>query len=164
MMQSLGRVYVHYINKTYRRTGSLWEGRFKSTLVDSERYFLTVSRYIELNPVRAAMVEHPSEYPWSSYRVNATGAGSSQTDSLIQPHASYLSLGPCNEQRTAAYRSLFDGQIPERTLAEIREATNKLWVLGDGHFESEIQRQTARRLSPLPRGGDHRSEQFRQGK
>jgi putative transposase len=73
MMQSLGRKYVRYINLTYRRTGTLWEGRYKSTLVDSERYFLTVSQYIELNPVRARMVASPGEYPWSSFRGNAMG-------------------------------------------------------------------------------------------
>ena len=73
MMQSLGRKYVQYINLTYRRSGTLWEGRYKSTLVDSDSYFLTVSRYIELNPVRAKMVTSPSEYVWSSYRANAMG-------------------------------------------------------------------------------------------
>jgi len=73
MMQSLGRRYVGYVNATYQRTGTLWEGRYKSTLVDSEDYLLTVSRYIELNPVRADMVDHPAEYPWSSYRGNSMG-------------------------------------------------------------------------------------------
>ena len=73
MMQSLGRKYVRYINITYQRSGTLWEGRYKSTLVDSELYFLTVSRYIELNPVRAGMVEAPGDYPWSSFRANGMG-------------------------------------------------------------------------------------------
>ena len=73
MMQSLGRQYVRYINITYQRTGTLWEGRFKSCLVDSSHYFLVVSKYIELNPVRAGMVVHPCEYPWSSYRSNGMG-------------------------------------------------------------------------------------------
>ena len=73
LIQSLGRYYVRYVNKTHGRTGTLWEGRYKSTLVDSENYFLTVSRYIELNPVRADMVGHPGEYPWSSYQKNAMG-------------------------------------------------------------------------------------------
>jgi putative transposase len=73
MMQSLGRCYVGYVNSRYQRTGTLWEGRYKSTLVDSDAYLLTVSCYIELNPVRAIMVDHPSEYPWSSYRGDAMG-------------------------------------------------------------------------------------------
>jgi putative transposase len=89
MMQSLGRKYVQYINLTYRRTGTLWEGRYKSTLVDTESYFLTVSRYIELNPVRAKMVTSPNEYIWSSYRGNAMG----KEIQLLTPHRVYLNLG-----------------------------------------------------------------------
>lgn len=85
MMQSLGRKYVQYINLTYRRTGTLWEGRHKSTLVDSDSYFLTVSRYIELNPVRAKMVTSPSEYVWSSYRANAMG----KEIGLLTPHPTW---------------------------------------------------------------------------
>ena len=71
MMQALGRRYVYYINKNYQRSGTLWEGRYKASLIDNERYLLTCMRYIELNPVRAKMVEHPGEYPWSSYQANA---------------------------------------------------------------------------------------------
>lgn len=88
LMQSLGRYYVRYINKKYDRTGTLWEGRYKSTLIDSEAYLLTVSRYIELNPVRANMVEQPGEYPWSSFRANALGV----PIKLITPHEIYLRL------------------------------------------------------------------------
>ena len=86
---ALGRYYVMYINKTYQRTGTLWEGRYKSTLVDSDNYFLLVSRYIELNPVRANMVDHPAEYPWSSYHGNALD----KDVVLLSPHHSYQSLG-----------------------------------------------------------------------
>ena len=89
LMQSLGRYYVRYINQTYNRTGTLWEGRYKSTLVDSEEYLLLVSRYIELNPVRANMVEHPAEYPWSSYHANALD----KVVELISPHPVYQRLG-----------------------------------------------------------------------
>ena len=92
MMQSLGRYYVRYINQTYERTGTLWEGRYKSTLVDSDNYFLTVSRYIELNPVRAGMVAHPAEYPWSSYQYNVRG----KAIELIMPH--FLYQGPAKNR------------------------------------------------------------------
>lgn len=88
-MQALGRYYVMYINKTDRRSGTLWEGRYKSTLVDSDNYFLLVSRYIELSPVRAGMARHPAEYPWSSCRENAL-----DTDvDLLIPHSCYLAFG-----------------------------------------------------------------------
>jgi putative transposase len=85
MMQSLGRYYARYVNNTYKRTGTLWEGKYKSTLVDSERYLLTVYRYIELNPVRASMVETAGDYPWSSFQSNALG----KYVELITPHALY---------------------------------------------------------------------------
>ena len=157
LMQSLGRYYVRYINKTHGRTGTLWEGRFKSTLVDSERYLLTVSRYIELNPVRALMVDHPAEYVWSSYQKNAVG----KKVSLITPHRCYQLLGSNNKERQLVYRSFFDEIIPEQTLKEIRDALNKAWVLGDGRFKQQIEEQTGRRASPMGRGGDRKSEAYR---
>jgi len=95
LMQALGRYYVRYVNQTYHRTGTLWEGRFKSALIDSDNYFLLVSRYIELNPVRAGMVEHPVQYPWSSYRGNATGVDIA----LLKPHFCYQALGDSDSAR-----------------------------------------------------------------
>ena len=95
MMQTLGRHYVSYFNATHWRTGMLWEGRFKSSLVDSERYLLTCYRYIEMNPVRAAIVEAPGEYPWSSYACNAKG----KHDALVTPHLRFLALGQNDEDR-----------------------------------------------------------------
>ena len=89
LMQSIGRRYVQYINRSYHRTGSLWEGRFKSSLVQVEEYLLTCMRYIELNPVRASMVNDPAQYRWSSYRHNGLG----QADERITPHPLYLELG-----------------------------------------------------------------------
>ena len=115
------RYYVRYINKTYQRTGTLWEGRYKSTLVDSDNYFLLVSRYIELNPVRAHMVAHPAEYPWSSYHGNALD----KDIALLSSHHCYQSLGTNKEERKQAYKYLFEHHIPELTLQEIRDATNK---------------------------------------
>ena len=125
-IQMLGHYYVQYFNYTYQRTGTLWEGRYKATLVDSDRYLLICYRYIELNPVRAKMVNHPSEYPWSSYSYNASG----QDNPFITPHDMYKDLGSDLIERQAGYRALFKTHIPEKLLEEIREATNKAWVLG----------------------------------
>ena len=158
LMQSLGRYYVRYVNQTYGRSGTLWEGRYKSTLVDAENYFLSVSRYIELNPVRADMVKHAAEYPWSSYQANALG----KPIELITPHACYRALGKIGSSRQEAYRGLFDAHLPDLTLKEIREATNKAWVLGDHRFKEQIERQTGRRSSPQPRGGDRKSKSYRE--
>lgn len=158
MMQAIGRSYVGYINHTYRRTGTLWEGRFKSTLVDTDNYLLTVSRYIELNPVRATMVEHPSEYPWSSYRGNAMG----KKIELLVPHDIYCRLGKEPEDRQKAYRELFRGRMGEKTLTEIREATDKAWVLGDARFKAQVEEMTGRRADIRQRGGDRKSDRYRE--
>lgn len=160
LMQAQGRKYVQYFNHTHGRTGTLWEGRYKSTLVDSEHYLLTVYRYIELNPVRADMVEHASDYPWSSYRYNAMG----KDIQLIAPHSEYLKLGVNNEERQEVYRSLFSGRMVEKELSEIREATNKAWVLGSDYFKTQIEKKTGRRSTSLGRGGDRKSKEFLVGK
>jgi putative transposase len=157
LMQSLGRYYVMYINKTYQRTGTLWDGRYKSTLVDSDNYFLLVSRYIALNPVRANMVEHPAEYPWLSYHGNTLN----KDEELLSPHHCYLSLGTSKEAHKQAYKHLFKHHIPELTLQEIRDGTNKAWVLGENRFKQQIEQQTGRRAIPLARGGDRKSNSFK---
>lgn len=157
VMQMLGRYYVQYYNYTYRRTGTLWEGRYKATLIDSEAYLLTCMRYIELNPVRADMVKHPSEYPWSSYHCNALG----HQNELVTAHSEYQRLDKTGEARQAAYRQLFRHRIPESSLEEIREATNKAWVLGNDRFKQRIQKQLERRVEPSAKGGDRKSEKFR---
>ena len=156
VMQYLGRYYVQYFNYTYDRTGTLWEGRYKASLIDSERYLLTCSRYIEMNPVRAQMVDHPSEYPWSSYRYNALG----QTNFRLVAHPLYRRLGRCPEERQKAYRHLFRTHISEKTLEEIREATNKAWALGSDRFKARIERLTARQAAPKSRGGDRKSDDY----
>ncbi len=153
MMQSLGRYFVRYINSTYQRTGSLWEGRFRASMVLSEQYLLTVHRYIEQNPVRAAMVAHPSEYRWSSYQHNALG----KNIKLITPHPIYLALGPTLSKRQSAYRALFDLQLSSCALKAIRQATNKTWVLGDDKFKQKIEAQLGYCLPPFPRGGSRSS-------
>jgi putative transposase len=157
VMQTLGRYYVQYFNYTYERTGTLWEGRYKATLLDSEQYLLTCMRYIELNPVRAGMVEHSRDYPWSSYHSNAVGQG----EGLLTPHALYRRLGSNAGNRQAAYRALFRYRIAERTLEELREATNKAWVLGNDRFRERIESQLNRRASPKARGGDRKSEVYK---
>jgi putative transposase len=158
LMQSLGRYYVQYFNYTYERTGTLWEGRYRATVIDSEQYLLTCMRYIELNPVRAGMVAHPSEYPYSSYPHNAKG----KAEPLVQPHALYQRLGGTAEERQAAYRALFKARIPEATLSEIRDATNKAWALGNDRFRQEIEKLAERQAAPKSKGGDRRSVQYRE--
>ena len=156
-LQMLGRYYVQYFNYCYRRTGTLWEGRYKATLIDSEAYLLTCMRYIELNPVRAAMVSHPSEYLWSSYHCNALG----KADTLVTPRLEYTQLGSTEMERLLAYRQLFDHHLADAEVKEIREATNKAWVLGRDKFKQQIQQQVARRVDPAAKGGDRKSEQFK---
>ena len=157
MMQSIGRYYVQYFNRSYKRTGTLWEGRYKATLLDTEAYLLTCYQYIELNPVRAEMVTHPAEYPWSSYRCNALG----DENLLVTPHALFNALSSDKLKRQVAYRALFDTHIESTTLEKIRESTNKAWVLGDDQFREKIALLLDRPTAPRPRGGDHCSKKFR---
>lgn len=144
MMKNLGQHYVQYINRSYRRTGTLWEGRFKSCLAQDEGYALTCYRYIELNPVRAGMVVHAMDYPWSSYAANA---GHRRSD-LITAHSNYLSLGPSKNTRKEAYRQFVGQGIDQEALDEIRNATNGNFVLGDNRFKAEIEQALQRRVSP----------------
>ncbi len=125
LMQSLGRYYVQYFNRTHERTGTLWEGRYRSTVIDSEDYFLAVSRYIELNPVRAKIVEHPVHYPWSSFKKNAYG----KDIKLVTEHFCYLSLGKADLERQKSYRALFNEQISDHAIKEIRNSVNKSYYL-----------------------------------
>lgn len=144
LMKRLGQRYVQYINRTYRRSGALWEGRFRSCLTREEAYVLGCYRYIELNPVRAAMVEHPAEYRWSSYRVNAQGG----EDALITPQALYESLGHHPEARQQAYRELFRYELEPGLVDEIRTATNGNFALGTERFQREVAAMLGRRVTP----------------
>ncbi len=156
-MQMLGRNYVQYFNRKYDRTGTLWEGRYRATLIDSESYLLTCYRYVELNPVRArGMVGHPGEYHWSSYRCNAEG----EKNGLISPHDVYLRLGATPDERQAAYRGLFKERMMEGEVEMIRQATNKAWVLGDQDFREKIEKTLCRQASPKARGGDRKSQAY----
>jgi putative transposase len=120
MLQDVGRKYVRIINMIHERTGTLWEGRYKSSLITDERYLLACHRYIELNPVRAGMVGDPDDFAWSSYRHYARG----HTDPLLADHAAYTSLADSTSGRCEAYRRLCaDAPSPE-TLSQIRQAIN----------------------------------------
>jgi putative transposase len=156
-IQMIGRYYVQYFNYSYGRTGTLWEGRYKATLIDTESYLLTCMRYIELNPVRAGMVDKPADYRWSSYHYNALG----QADDLVTPHAEFVRLGVNINKRQTAYRALFNHMISTQQLNEIRDATNKAWVLGNSRFKEQIQSQLTRRIEPARKGGDRKSARFK---
>ena len=142
MMQSLGRMYVTYFNRSYKRTGTLWEGRFKSCLVQEETYLMQVYRYIEMNPVRASMVDEPADYFWSSYQFNALGKKSD----LLTPHSIYTRLGRNEQARQLAYRGLFVHQIEGKLLDNIRNATNKGLALGNEHLFDDKESLTWRRV------------------
>lgn len=156
-MQMVGRYYVQYFNHCYRRTGTLWEGRYKSTVVDSDDYALICYRYIELNPVRARMVEDPIDYPWSSYRFNALG----EVNDLVTPHSLYTALAETNTLRLKIYQSLFEQHISASKMNKIRDATNKSQLLGNELFQQKVQQQLTRRVGPKKKGGDRKSTQFK---
>jgi putative transposase len=140
MMQTLGRLYVADFNGRHRRTGTLWEGRYRSCLVGGARYVLACHRYMELNPVRAAIVAQPSGFPWSSYAPNATG----RPDAVLRPHPDYLALAGSNEQRQAAYRTLFDEVLPPKQIAEIRVYIQQQRALGSDRFQAAVERKLGR--------------------
>ncbi|HKY93607.1 MAG TPA: transposase [Nevskiaceae bacterium] len=149
MMQSVGRRFVRYFNDRYVRTGTLWEGRFKAVPVDSERYLAACHRYIESNPVRAGVVSHPADYWWSSYRSNALG----NPDRLVSPHPWYAALGTTANDRQRAYGSLFDDELAESTLDELRHGINRSWVSGSDPFVEKVRVAAGRPCRPAPRGG-----------
>jgi putative transposase len=149
LMKLLGQRYVQYVNRTYRRSGTLWDGRFRSSLVQTERYLLGCYRYIELNPVRAGMVRDPLEYRWSSYAANALG----KPVTWITPHGEYLALGRDDERRQAAYRGLFEGELDQGLLREIRTSTHGGYAIGNDRFRKDIE--LALGLRATPRGPGH---------
>jgi len=142
LMKGLGQRYVQYVNRTYRRTGTLWEGRFRSCLVQQESYLLACYRYIELNPVRAGMVEHPADYRWSSYKVNAL----EEASNLVTPHSIYNELGRDALERAKAYQGLFKSQLAPAVIDHIRTSTNGNYVLGGIKFASKISHALGKRV------------------
>lgn len=157
VFQSVGRKYVQYFNFTYKRSGTLWEGRYRATVVDSEQYLLTLMRYIELNPVRAGMVAAPQDYPWSSYRRNALGESGPNAD-WLSSHAEYSRLGRDDADRQEAYRALFATAIDRGDLMAIGDCTHKGWALGGERFRAEIEALGQRRASSKGVGRPRKGE------
>ena len=139
LMQSLGRRYARYFNDRHGRTGTLFEGRFRATVVDTEGYLLTCYRYIEENPVRAGVAQNPAGYRWSSHAANAYGA----EDSLVTPHERYEALGSTSQARMSAYRGLFRYSMQQSALTSIRYATNHAKALGSDQFCQRIGQKLA---------------------
>ena len=148
MMQSVGRRYVGRFNFLYRRAGTLWEGRYRATPVDTERYLFVCHRYIELNPVRASMVAAPADYRWSSHRANACG----DDDLVVSPHPLYLALAPSTQERREVYRRSFGLPLEEGTVEAIRTATQFQWALGGAEFCARTEASTGRRPGRLAMG------------
>ena len=148
LMQSLGRRYVQYINRFYRRTGSLWEGRYKSSLVQAETYLLACHRYIELNPVRAEMVADPRQYRWSSYRANGIGL----PDARLTPHPLYLAQGRCADERAQAYRALFRPHLDAEAAVDIRQALQLGMPVGRDRFAELVCATAGIRFNSGKRG------------
>ena len=148
MMQSLGRSYVRYFNATQQRSGTLWEGRYKSTLIQGERYLLACMAYIDLNPVRAGMVARPQDYPWSSHG-HYIGM---RTDRLITPHALFWELGNTPFAREAAYAEMVQAGINSVQQAALTDATLSGWALGEADFVANLQKRTQRRVSKTNAG------------
>jgi putative transposase len=144
LMKSLAQRYSQHFNRAHRRTGTLWEGRFRSSLVDSESYLFHCHRYIELNPVRAGMVTQPWEYDWSSYRANA-GLDSS---SLVVQHRLYQALGGTSEERAAAYRRLFAMPLADEDVDRIRASISGGLPLGSEAFLDSVESTLKRRARP----------------
>jgi len=134
LMQPVGRRYVQYVDRTYKRTGTRWEGRFKSSVVREADYFLMCSRYIELNPVHADMVADPGQYRWSSYRHNGLG----QPDERLTPHAKYMALRQRGQDRCEVYQNLFRTELDEAALCDIHLALAQGQPLGNTRFSEAL--------------------------
>lgn len=155
--EALGQRYVQYFNRSYRRSGTLWEGRYRSCLVQEDAYLLACQHYIELNPVRANMVEHPAEYPWSSYRAHAQG----EAHPLLTPHPLYQALGPEANSRQFAYRERFRYELEPGLADQVRQATNGNFALGCERFADEITKALGQRAA---RGKPGRPVRMSEGK
>lgn len=148
MMQWVGRHYVPYFNAKYKRSGTLWQGRYKATVIESQQYFLLCSRYIELNPVRGGLVGSAADYPWSSFAHHA----GIKPDPLITDHSIFWALGNTPFEREAAYKALVDQGLGSREVEALTQATLKGWPLGSDSFKALLAKQVNRRVSPARRG------------
>lgn len=147
-MRGLGQCYVQAFNLKHHRSGTLWQGRFKSCLVGSERYLLAVYRYIELNPVRAALCDRPEAYVWSSVHANL----GRRTDGIVTPHACYLGLHADPVQRAALYREWLKEGIGDDDLQRIRRHMEQERVLGSRRFQAMMEAALERPVQVRPRG------------
>lgn len=154
VMQALGRRYVRYVNDRYHRTGTLWEGRYKSCLVADDDHLLRCYRYIELNPLRAAMVADPGAYPWSSYRRNALG----DHDPLVQSHPAYRALSEDPRQRQHAYRTLVMETVDPAETDAIRVHLQRQHAYGSNRFRRAIEAQLGRTAGPRKIGRPRKSQ------
>jgi putative transposase len=159
LMRNLGQRYVQYFNKTHHRTGTLWEGRFRSCVTESARYVLACYRYIEMNPVRAGMVTAPGEYEWSSFRVNS----GERTGSLISPHAEFIALAQDERARFTSYKHLFQEEVEPSALRAIRDATNGGYPLGSDGFKASLEATAHRRLERGKAGRPSRTQSNDEG-
>lgn len=148
MMQAVGRSYVRYFNNRHGRSGTLWEGRYRSTLIETERYLLACMVYIDLNPVRAGLAEAAADYPWSSHR-HYVGMS---VDKLVTPHALFWSLGNTPFAREAAYRELVRAGVAPSQQQALTSAALSGWALGSEAFKRGLQDSTTRRIAPGQRG------------
>ena len=155
-MQTMANRYVRYFNATNNRTGTIWEGRFKSCLVDSENYLFSLHRYIEMNPVKAKMVKNIADYPWSSYRYNALG----KKNSLITMHKLYQDLGENSALRAENYQKIFDTLNTAEQEQQITEATMRGEVYGTSGFHQKISKLISRATKLTAHGGDRKSKNY----
>lgn len=151
MMKALGERYVQYVNRRHQRIGTLWQGRYRSCLVQDARYLFVCQRYIELNPVRANMVQHPGDYRWSSYQTNAHGKPST----LVAPHPLYAELAAEQSDREIRYRALFEEDMPSALVEQVRHATNRNAVFGNEAFIERIAVATGEDVMPRRSGRRH---------
>ncbi|WP_417069072.1 transposase [Niveibacterium terrae] len=147
LMQQLGRRYVRWFNQRHQRSGTLWEGRYRSTVVEPGQFLLPCYRYIESNPVRSGLVPEPAFHPWSSCRHHL----GLESDPLVSDHPGFWALGNTPFDRQAAYRRLLEAGIPDAELERIRYAAHRGWLLGEGD-EDSFDAPVSRRLAPLPKG------------
>jgi putative transposase len=148
LMQALGRRYVRLFNQMHGRSGTLWEGRYKSSLIDSETYLLTCHRYIDLNPVRAGLVGDPRDFRWSSHRHYRLG----ERNPIVTRHPVFDALGSDEPRRQSAFEALFREKLAEETIELIRKSANKGWALGSDHFLDCIEATLGRSARPPKRG------------
>ena len=148
MMQWVGRYYVPYFNRKYARSGTLWSGRYKATVIDAANYFLACCRYMEMRPVLAGAAADPADYPWSSYAHHA----GIRADQLISGHSLYWALGNTPFEREAGYRRLMEQGMSTAEIARLQAAVSAGWALGSDGFRQELEKKTQRRAGPARRG------------